>query len=230
MRPVFGYSRDRSFEFRGPRGNFGRSDGTRGAPSGPPFRARGRNSHRNGYGPALRFSNAKSENQAGIAPRARSLRYRSNRQRETLPRRNEPRHAPYFRRHAALHREPSFRFFRGDYFRAAGNSLLAPPARGGKIPGTGSASRTDSARPRRYPLIFCAIGCRATNRQANCCKLVSWNTEDKRRFQRQVLQYPPISVRATVTFISQSCSICCLSCSYSSLSNSRTFPQRKQAI
>jgi hypothetical protein len=46
---------------------------------------------------------------------------------------------------------------------------------------------------------------------------------------RHSAQYPPTSVRETVTFILKSRAICCFNCSYSPLSNSRTFPQRKHA-
>ena len=48
-------------------------------------------------------------------------------------------------------------------------------------------------------------------------------------FCRHSSQYPPTSVRETVTFILKSRSICDFNCSYSRLSNSRTLPHFKQA-
>jgi hypothetical protein len=46
---------------------------------------------------------------------------------------------------------------------------------------------------------------------------------------RQSAQYPPTSVRETVTFMLKSRAICSFNCSYKRLSNSRTLPHRKQA-
>lgn len=48
-------------------------------------------------------------------------------------------------------------------------------------------------------------------------------------FPKHSAQYPPTSVRDTVTFILKSRSICAFSCSYSWLSNSRTLPHFKHA-